>query len=143
AVTPLKLVGVGGGELTVSAPGSDGTRRPVAAARRLPSTGAVAGEVTAPRAGRHRVTLARGKQGDKGDRIVACRDIDVAARAPKPDAPPPPSKGVWEAKRAWDRRSEDLYSAWIEQLFDAPAEASLDFRPLAQALRDPARNFLY
>ena len=38
---------------------------------------------------------------------------------------------------------EDLYSAWIERLFDAPVDQSLDFRPLHQALRDPARNFLY
>ena len=38
---------------------------------------------------------------------------------------------------------EDLYSAWIERLFDAPVDESLDFRPLHQALRDPARNFLY
>jgi hypothetical protein len=38
---------------------------------------------------------------------------------------------------------EDFYSAWIERLFDAPVDQSLDFRPLHQALRDPTRNFLY
>ncbi len=38
---------------------------------------------------------------------------------------------------------EDFYAAWIERLFDAPVEQSLDFRPLHQALRDRARNFLY
>jgi len=37
----------------------------------------------------------------------------------------------------------DFYSAWIERLFDAPPDKSVDFRPLHQALRDPARNFLY
>ena len=50
---------------------------------------------------------------------------------------------VWPATHAWDRRYENLYSAWIATLFDAPVDQSLDFRPLHQALRDPARNFLY
>ena len=43
----------------------------------------------------------------------------------------------------WDHRYENFYSAWIATLFDAPVDQSLDFRPLHQALRDPARNFLY
>jgi hypothetical protein len=50
---------------------------------------------------------------------------------------------VWATAHAWDRRYENLYSAWIATLFDAPIDQSLDFRPLHQALRDPGRNFLY
>ena len=50
---------------------------------------------------------------------------------------------VWPTAHDWDRRYENLYSAWIATLFDAPVDQSLDFRPLHQALRDPARNFLY
>jgi hypothetical protein len=137
AGAPLKLLAVGGaGDLVVTGP--DGARRPVANVRRFASSGSVAGELAAPHAGRHRITLVR------GDAVVACRDVEVAARAPaRSEAAALPAKGVWEARRAWDRRAEDLYSAWIEELFDAPPEASLDFRPLAQALRDPARNFLW
>jgi hypothetical protein len=88
-------------------------------------------EIAAPKAGKLRVTWTRG----------ACREVEVAARATK--APKAESKVVWASTRAWDRRAEDLYAAWIERLFDAPADRSVDFRPLHQALRDPARNFLY
>jgi hypothetical protein len=38
---------------------------------------------------------------------------------------------------------EAFYSAWVERLFDAPAEATLTFRPLAPALADPERNLLW
>src|SRR5204863_6549773 len=73
--------------------------------------------------------------------MIRCRKITIAA---KPVAPVT-SVGatVWASARAWDRRTENLYSAWIATLFDAPVDQSLDFRPLHQALRDPARNFLY
>jgi len=72
---------------------------------------------------------------------VACRVLEVPAHP----AAPPRTVGpvVWPAEHSWDRRYENLYAAWIAALFDAPVEASLDFRPLHQALRDPARNFLY
>jgi hypothetical protein len=137
AGTPLKVLATAGAgpSVTVSVTGPDGQRRELPGLRRFTSSGSVAGEIAAPRAGRLHVVVAR------GGAQVACRDIDVAAHAPRPE--PPSGKGVWEVRRAWDRRVEDLYSAWIEQLFDAPPDASLDFRPLAQALRDPARNFLH
>jgi hypothetical protein len=92
----------------------------------------VSAELVAARAGKLRVTWTRG----------ACREVEVAARPPKV-ARGGEVKGVWASQRAWDRRAEDLYAAWIEKLFDAPADQSLDFRPLHQALRDPGRNFLY
>jgi hypothetical protein len=135
---PLGLLATGAGagsDMALDVTGPDGATRPAASLRRFPSSGGLTAEAPAPRAGRYRVTLVRGKE------VVACRDIDVAARPARPEAAR--AKGVWEARRSWDRRAEDLYSAWIERLFDAPPEASLDFRPLAQALRDPARNFLY
>jgi hypothetical protein len=135
AGAPLKLLGVGSaaGTLAVRAPGAAET--PVGGLRRFPSSASVAGELAAPRAGRYRVRLLR------GDAVDACAEIDVAAHPPRAEAPV--GKVVWEARRAWDRRVEDLYSSFIEQLFDAPPDKSVDFRPLSQALRDPARNFLF
>jgi hypothetical protein len=122
------------GELTVT--GADGKRAMLTPVRRGTAPASLSADLPSPRAGRLRVTWTR------GDRVVACREVDVAAHAPRAERAPP-GKGVWESRRTWDRRLEDLYSAWIERLFDAPVDQSLDFRPLHQALRDPARNFLY
>jgi len=49
----------------------------------------------------------------------------------------------WPVKRGWTRRTENLYSAWIEKLFDAPPDQRPTWRPLHQVLRDPERNALY
>jgi hypothetical protein len=78
-------------------------------------------------------------------KVVACRTVVIARRA----AAPPASRtrlgasGAWVTTAAWDRATENLFSAWVASLFDAPPAQSLGFRPLAQALRDPARNFLH
>jgi hypothetical protein len=122
------------GELAVT--GADGKRATLASVRRGTAPASLSADVAAPRAGRLRVIWTR------GDKVVACREVEVAAHAPRAERALP-AKGVWESRRTWDRRMEDLYSAWIERLFDAPVDQSLDFRPLHQALRDPARNFLY
>jgi hypothetical protein len=122
------------GDLAVTADG--GKRTTLATVRRGTAPVSLSADLPSPRAGRLRVTWTR------GEKVVACREVEVAARAPHAEKPAA-GKGVWESRRTWDRRMEDLYSAWIERLFDAPVEESLDFRPLHQALRDPARNFLY
>jgi hypothetical protein len=120
------------GEL--AATGGDGRRAALAVVRRGTSPASLSADLASARAGRLRVTWTR------GDRVVACREVEVVPRAPKVERS---GKGVWEARRTWDRRLEDLYAAWVATLFDAPVDQSLDFRPLHQALRDPARNFLY
>ena len=85
-------------------------------------------------AGHYKVELVR------DGKTLACRTVDVGrAKAP----PRAATAGTWAATRAWDRATEDYYSAWIESLFDAPVTESLGFRPLAQALRDANRNFLF
>ena len=50
---------------------------------------------------------------------------------------------VWPLRGTWDRATEDLYSAWIEKLFDAPLDAELSWPALHEVLRDPSRNFLF
>ena len=43
----------------------------------------------------------------------------------------------------WNRATENLYSAWIEKLFDAPLDAAPSWPALHEVLRDKSRNFLF
>ncbi|HVT06778.1 MAG TPA: hypothetical protein VHO67_04955, partial [Polyangia bacterium] len=136
AGAPVKLLGVGdeegSGELAVVQP--DGQRRALTVARHPGLPGSLSAELPAARPGAYRVVWTR------GDKTVACRAFDVAAHPPKPAARV--GAVVWPSTHAWDRRYENFFAAWIDLLFDAPAAASLDFRPLHQALRDGGRNVL-
>jgi hypothetical protein len=91
-------------------------------------------ELAAAPAGGYRAVLR------DGDRRI-CDDLTVAA------GPPPAERrawgGVWPARAAWSRSTEDLYAAWIEKLFDAPPGVELAFPALHEVLRDPARNLLH
>ena len=138
AGAPVAILAVAesGGEGELTATGADGKPTALTPVRRGTAPTSLSADLAAPRAGRLRVKWTR------GERVVACREVEVVARAPKVDRAAG-GKGVWASRRAWDRRMEDLYAAWIERLFDAPVDQSLDFRPLHQALRDPQRNFLY
>lgn len=77
----------------------------------------------------------------KGGEVVACTDVGVAKSwARKPGGP----QGIaWEATRAWDAELENVYSAWVEKLFDAPSDASLSAAALHEITKDPARNLLH
>jgi len=90
-------------------------------------------DLGAARAGALRIEVAR------PDKAAACVVVKVAPHAPAI----PRSSVIWENRRAWDRHTESFYAAYVESLFDAAPKESLAFRPLAQALRDPARNFLW
>jgi hypothetical protein len=46
-------------------------------------------------------------------------------------------------RNAWNRENENLYSAWIEKLFDAPLDAAPSWKALHDVLRDKSRNILY
>ncbi|NUP04426.1 MAG: hypothetical protein HOW73_00005, partial [Polyangiaceae bacterium] len=77
----------------------------------------------------------------KGGEIVACSDVAVAKdwsrRAGGPQGIP------WETTRAWDRDMENLYSAWVEKLFDAPLDESFSYTSLHEITKEPSRNFLH
>jgi len=80
----------------------------------------------------------------RGGKTVACRVVEVVARPRRASAAPrAPAVGAWAATRGWDRDVESFYAAWIESLFDAPVADTLGFRPLAEALRDPQRNWMF
>jgi hypothetical protein len=73
-----------------------------------------------------------------GKETVACVE-----RATLEAAAPPTWTPFGAARLAWDEASEDLYSAWIEHLFDAPLSEQPSWNALHEVLRDPARNFLH
>lgn len=58
-------------------------------------------------------------------------------------APRPPKNGIWPTRQLWTRSLENLYSAWIETLFDDPDDAQPSWSALHEIVRDPRRNFLY
>jgi hypothetical protein len=94
----------------------------------------VVATIEQPESGTYRVVL-RG-DGASGE----CERILVADEGSLPPGGPGPAPA---AQRAWDRKAEALYAAWIEHLFSGPPEDEMSFPSLEPVLRDPARNFLY
>lgn len=97
-------------------------------------------EVSAAPAGPLQATFSQRACG--GDaRGVTSLKIHVKNRAV--DGPSPPKEGLWPARQAWTRRTENVYSAWIEALFDAPDAEQPSWSALHEVLRDPKRNLLF
>jgi len=91
------------------------------------------GEVALPSEGEWEVGLA------SGDSLVACRRTIVRRGSIGLGGGP----GLWTAERGWDAATENLWSAWIEHLFDAPGDVRFSFRPLDALTRDRTRNLLW
>jgi hypothetical protein len=96
-------------------------------------------EVAAPAAGKWTAKLAQA--GVSGECSTISRDIEV--RKAQPPGVGGSKKGVWPLRADWDRANENLYSAWIEKLFDAPLEEAPSWKALHEVLRNPSRNFLF
>ncbi|HYC56097.1 MAG TPA: hypothetical protein VEL28_14275 [Candidatus Binatia bacterium] len=72
---------------------------------------------------------------------TACADADVSHNpAPLPERP---TSAVWPVERRWDRNMENLFSAWVEKLFDDPLDASPSWDSLHEITRQASRNFLH
>jgi len=96
-------------------------------------------EVATPAAGTWHAQLTRERA--SADCATITRDIVVQEREP---ARPHASDGtLWPLRNAWTRETENLYSAWIEKLFDAPLDAAPSWLALHEVLRDRSRNFLF
>jgi hypothetical protein len=82
---------------------------------------------------------------ERADAPADCRTItrEIVVRNGKPPAPRATDAGVWPLRNTWNRETENLYSAWIEKLFDAPLEATLSWPALHEVLRDKSRNVLF
>ncbi|HXW21845.1 MAG TPA: hypothetical protein VEK14_02975, partial [Rhodomicrobium sp.] len=97
-------------------------------------------EVASPAAGTWRATLSA-SSGAPADCATITHEIAVSG-----SEPPPPHNGgdgVWPIRDAWSRATENLYSAWIEKLFDAPLDATPSWPALHEVLRDRSRNLLF
>ena len=96
-------------------------------------------EVASPAAGAWHATLARDAA------LSTCGTItkDIAVSARKPSAPHAAEGSVWALHNTWNRATENLYSAWIAKLFDAPLEAEQSWQAWHEVLRDRSRNVLF
>jgi hypothetical protein len=88
-------------------------------------------EVATPAAGTWRITLAG----------APCGTITVSAQ--KPPRPNTASASIWPIRNNWDRSTENLFSAWIAKLFDAPLDSEPSWKAWHEVLRDQSRNLLY
>ncbi len=96
-------------------------------------------EVAAPAAGTWRATVTRGRA--SGECSTITREIAVSAQ--KPAGPQQAAGSVWLVHNTWNRATENLYSAWIAKLFDAPPDAELSWKAWHEVLRDKSRNMLF
>ncbi len=96
-------------------------------------------EVAAPVAGAWKAVLKR--DGATTECSTITRDIGVQAKAPA--RPRGSDKSIWPVRDAWSRGTENLYSAWIEKLFDAPLDEAPSWPALHEVLRDRSRNVLF
>jgi hypothetical protein len=93
-------------------------------------------EVATPVAGRYTALLA------DGERILACERVNVARTATAPPARAAEAP-AWPAPWAWERDTERLYAAFVEQLFSHPIDDLRTWSSLSELVRDPERNLLF
>ena len=96
-------------------------------------------EVAKPKPGKWVATLAHEHATPDCSKLT--REITVSSGRPSP--PGASRSSVWPLRDTWDHAHENLYSAWIEKLFDAPLNESPSWKALHEVLRDPARNVLF
>src|SRR5664279_5257741 len=68
---------------------------------------------------------------------------DIVVRADQPPRPGAATGSVWPLRNTWNRATENLFSAWVEKLFDAPLDAAPSWTALHEVLRDRSRNILF
>jgi len=96
-------------------------------------------EVAAPAVGTWHASLVRNGAPD------GCRTItrDIVVSAQKLPAPQRSPGSVWPIRNSWNRATENLFSAWIEKLFDAPLDTEPSWKAWHEVLRDQSRNLLF
>ncbi|MFP6686664.1 MAG: NlpC/P60 family protein, partial [Polyangiaceae bacterium] len=76
----------------------------------------------------------------EGEREEACLSFTVH---PKPPFRQAGSGAVWVPTRTWNRRRENLYSTFVEQLFDFPPNEDHSWKSLQQLLSRADKNLFY
>jgi hypothetical protein len=95
-------------------------------------------EVASPEAGTWQAKLTRDGAAPECKEVT--RGIVVERKQPRS---PRAGKGVWPMRAEWNRATENLYSAWIEKLFDAPLDQELSWKAMDAVLHDQSRNVLF
>jgi hypothetical protein len=95
--------------------------------------------IEAPVSGKYTATLTRDEA--CGGAVVSTRTTTVRDRSPP--VADSPLTALWPSRAAWSPALENLYSAWIEAMFEAPLDATVSYAALHEVLRDPAHNFLF
>ncbi|MCG8554060.1 MAG: NlpC/P60 family protein [Proteobacteria bacterium] len=78
-----------------------------------------------------------------GARIHACRRFRVRMVSVDRAKILNPGEVFWTARRDWSLAMENLYAAFVEQLFDFPADDGRTWPNLHVLLQDQTRNLLY
>ena len=98
-------------------------------------------EVESPKAGAYTAELAQ--KACDADHAARQKQIKVGTWRPGGPGAPKETDGIWPTQRVWNRGLENVYSAWIETLFDAPDGEMPSWPALHEVLRDRKRNFLF
>ncbi len=93
-------------------------------------------EVSEPIPGRWTAVLA------DGDQVLACDRIGVA-KHPAPPEPRTAPGPAWEVGMQWGRATENLYSAFVEQLFFEPTDDDTTWPNLQALIAERDRNLLF
>jgi len=96
-------------------------------------------DVQGPAAGSWHVAFTR--DAACGSELLGKRDVTVSGS--RSIAAPSPPGVLWATRAAWSPSLENVYSAWIEHLFDAPLDVQPSWGALHEVLRDRSRNFLF
>ena len=98
-----------------------------------PPFGAIA-TVEAPAAGTWTVAVG------EGETLVACTRVRVARQAARQTQN---TDRVWDLTRSWTPAMEDLFSVFVERLFDYPPDEDITWTDLHSITRDASRNILF
>lgn len=96
-------------------------------------------EVATPAAGTWQAKLVR----DRASAECTTFTREIVVQNTEPAKPRAAQGSVWPVRNTWSRETENLYSAWIEKLFDAPLDASPSWPALHVVLRDRSKNVLF
>jgi hypothetical protein len=96
-------------------------------------------EIASPAAGKWYAQLAR------EDAAAGCGTInrEITVSAQKPPGPQGTAASIWPVHGNWNRATENLFSAWIQKLFDAPLDKEQSWKAWNEVLRDSSRNILF
>jgi hypothetical protein len=98
-------------------------------------------QVDAPATGKWQASLTRDPACGGGNLEPSTLAFTVGKHPWKP--PETPRTSLWLQRATWSPALENLYSAWIERMFDAPLDAQPSWNALHEVLRDRSRNFLF